>query len=154
MNFILKKFNELSVDELYDVLHLRQQIFVVEQQCIYLDADGIDKQCLHLLFFIRSELAGYARIIPPGVLYKTPSIGRVVIDRKYRGNKYAYRMMEKAMALTQAAFKAKKISISAQLYLQEFYEKLGFKKSGEVYLDCDLPHLKMIADYKPVKSVS
>ena len=144
MKFIVKKFNELSVDELYDFLKLRQQIFVVEQNCIYLDSDGVDKKCLHLLGLVKGKIVGYARIIPAGETYKTPSIGRVVIDEKHRGNKYAYKIMEKAIELTKKEFKAKKITISAQLYLQEFYAGLGFKTVGDVYLDCDLPHLKMI----------
>jgi len=144
MKFKVKKFNKLSVDELYDLLYLRQQIFVVEQSCIYLDADGIDKECLHLLGIENKKIIGYARIIPAGITYKTPSIGRVVVDEKYRGKGYAYSIMNKAIDVAVEELKAKKITISAQLYLKEFYEKIGFIVSGDVYLDCDLPHLKMI----------
>jgi ElaA protein len=144
MKFKVKKFNAISVDELYDILQLRQQIFVVEQNCIYLDADGIDKKCLHLLGLLNNKIVAYARIIPEGISYKTPSIGRVVIDEKHRGNKYAYKLMNKAIKITTEKFKQKKITISAQLYLKEFYQNLGFKTVGDVYLDCDLPHLKMI----------
>jgi ElaA protein len=144
MKFKVKKFNALSVDELYDLLQLRQQIFVLEQNCIYLDADGVDKKCLHLLGLVNGKIVGYARIIPAGYTYKTPSIGRVVIDEKHRGKKYAYLLMEKAIELIKEEFKTKKITISAQLYLKEFYESLGFKTVGDVYLDCDLPHLKMV----------
>jgi ElaA protein len=144
MKFKVKKFSKLSVNELYDLLQLRQQIFVLEQNCIYLDADGVDKKCLHLLGLVDKKIVAYARIIPTGISYTTPSIGRVVIDEKHRGKKYAYELMEKAIDLTVSKMKAKKITISAQLYLKEFYEKLGFKTVGDVYLDCDLPHLKMI----------
>lgn len=144
MKFKVKKFNALSVDELYDLLHLRQQIFVVEQNCIYLDADGIDKKCIHLLGLVDNKIVAYARIIPEKTCYTTPSIGRVVIDEKYRGNKYAYKLMDKAIKIAANKFKAKKITISAQLYLLEFYENLGFKTVGNVYLDCDLPHHKMV----------
>lgn len=149
MKFKVKTFNKLSVNELYDLLHLRQQIFVVEQNCIYLDADGVDKECLHLLGIINKKIVGYARIIPARMTsrityYKTPSIGRVVVDEKHRGKGYAYKIMDKAIKVAIENFKAKKITISAQLYLKEFYEKIGFKVSGKVYLDCDLPHLKMI----------
>ncbi|MHB8259432.1 MAG: GNAT family N-acetyltransferase [Bacteroidia bacterium] len=144
MKFKIKTFDKLSVNELYDFLHLRQQIFVVEQNCIYLDADGADKECLHLLGFVNNKIVGYARIIPKGISYKTPSIGRVVIDEKYRGKGYAYKIMEEAIRIAVEKFKTKKITISAQLYLKEFYESIGFKVSGKVYLDCDLPHLKMI----------
>jgi len=144
MKFKVKKFSKLSVNELYDLLQLRQQIFVVEQNCIYLDADGVDKKCLHLLGIVDKKIVAYARIIPAGISYPTPSIGRVVIDEKYRGKKYAYQLMEKAIELTVSKMKAKKITISAQLYLKDFYEKLGFKTVGDVYLDCDLPHLKMM----------
>jgi len=144
MKFKLKKFSALSVDELYDLLKLRQQIFVLEQNCIYLDTDGVDKDCLHLLGLVHGKIVGYARLIPKGYTYKTASIGRVVIDEKHRGNKYAYKLMEKAIELTKEEFKTKKITISAQLYLKEFYQNLGFKTVGDVYLDCDLPHLKMV----------
>ena len=144
MKFKVKKFSQLNVNELYDLLHLRQQIFVVEQNCIYLDADGIDKNCLHLLGLVDKKIAGYARIIPTDLVYPTPSIGRVVIDEKHRGNQYAYKLMKRAIKVAVQELEAKKITISAQLYLKEFYEKLGFKAAGKVYLDCDLPHLKMI----------
>lgn len=144
MKFKVKKFSKLSVNELYDLLQLRQQIFVLEQNCIYLDADGIDKKCLHLLGIVNKKIIAYARIIPTGISYNTPSIGRVVIDEKYRGKKYAYELMNKAIKLSKSKMKAKKITISAQLYLKDFYGKLGFKIVGDVYLDCDLPHLKMV----------
>ena len=144
IKFKVKKFKALSVDELYDLLHLRQQIFVIEQNCIYLDADGIDKKCFHLLGFVNNKIVAYARIIPEGISYKTPSIGRVVIDEKHRGNKYAYKLMQKAIEVTIEKFNTKKVTISAQLYLKEFYQNLGFKTIGEVYLDCNLPHLKMV----------
>ncbi|MEO8762302.1 MAG: GNAT family N-acetyltransferase [Bacteroidia bacterium] len=144
MKFKVKKFSKLSVNELYDLLQLRQQIFVVEQNCIYLDADGIDKECLHLLGIVNKKIIAYARIIPAGISYKTSSIGRVVIDEKHRGKKHAYKLMDKAIELSKSKMNAKKITISAQLYLKDFYEKLGFKTVGDVYLDCDLPHLKMV----------
>jgi ElaA protein len=144
MKFKVKKFSELGVDELYDLLKLRQEIFVVEQNCIYLDADGIDKNCLHLLGIENKKIVGYARIIPAGYTYKTPSIGRVVVDEKHRGKGCARALMNNAIKVAVEEFKAKKITISAQLYLKEFYESIGFKVSGGVYLDCDLPHLKMI----------
>jgi ElaA protein len=144
MKFKLKKFKELTTSELYDLLQLRQQIFIVEQSCIYLDADGIDKKCLHLLGLVNNKIVAYARIIPTGISYKTPSIGRVVIDERYRGNKYAYQLMGKAIEITAEKFKPKKITISAQVYLKGFYQNLGFKAVGNVYLEDELPHLKMI----------
>jgi ElaA protein len=149
MKFKVKTFHKLSLDELYDLLHLRQQIFVIEQNCIYLDADGVDKDCLHLLGFVNKKIAGYARIIPARMTsrityYKTPSIGRVVVDEKHRGKGYAHKIMNKAIKIAVKEFGAKKITISAQLYLKGFYQSMGFKVVGDVYLDCDLPHLKMI----------
>jgi ElaA protein len=144
MIFKVKKFSKLSVDELYDLLALRQQIFVVEQTCVYLDADGIDTQCLHLLGFEDNKLMAYARIIPQGVSYKTPAIGRVVIHQKYRGKGYAHILMQKAIEVCIDKMKAKQITISAQMYLKEFYEGIGFKAVGNMYLDCDLPHIKMV----------
>lgn len=144
MKLKVKKFDKLSVNELYDLLQLRQQIFVVEQKCIYQDADGVDKDCLHLLGYINKKIVGYARIIPADIIYKTPSVGRVVIDEKYRGKGYAYKIMNESIKIAIQKFAAKKITISAQVYLKEFYKKIGFKPFGSVYLDCDLPHLKMI----------
>ena len=144
MKFKVKKFEALTVNELYDLLKLRQQIFVVEQNCIYLDADGVDKDCLHLLGFVNKKIVGYARIIPARLTYKTPSIGRVVVDEKHRGKGYAHKLMNESIKVAVKKKFAKKITISAQLYLKEFYQSIGFKVSGNVYLDCDLPHLKMI----------
>ncbi len=149
MKFKVKKFSKLSLDELYDLLKLRQQIFVVEQNCVYLDADGVDKECLHVLGFVNEKLVGYARVIPAGISYVTPSIGRVVIDKKHRGKKYAYKLMHKAIKIVANKMKVKKITISAQLYLKDFYQGIGFKTMGDVYLDCDLPHLKMVMNKLP-----
>ena len=144
MKFKVKKFDKLPVNELYDLLQLRQQVFVVEQKCIYQDADGVDKNCLHLLGYVNKKIVGYARIIPAGITFKTPSIGRVVVDEKFRRKGYAYKIMNKSIRVVIQKFGAKKITISAQVYLKEFYKKIGFKTMGSVYLDCDLPHLKMI----------
>ncbi|HKC69012.1 MAG TPA: GNAT family N-acetyltransferase [Bacteroidia bacterium] len=144
MHFKVKKFKELSVDELYDLLRLREQIFVVEQSCIYVDADGVDKKSIHVLGLVKNKIVAYARVIPEGVTYSTPSIGRVVVAEKHRGKKYAYDLMDVAIEVARKKLDAKKITISAQVYLKEFYKSIGFKPIGKPYLEDGLPHVKMI----------
>src|ERR1700739_810762 len=121
MELTVKKFKDLSLDELYDLLQLPQQIFVVEQACVYVDADGIDKKSMHVLGKVKGKIVAYARVIPSGISYKTPAIGRVVVAEKYRGQKYAYALMAMAVEVAKRKLKAKKITISAQVYLKEFY---------------------------------
>jgi ElaA protein len=149
MKFKTKKFNDLSVSELYDLLRLRSEIFVVEQNCVYLDQDDNDQKSLHVLGYAKnskgvSKLIAYARIVPPGIIFKTVSIGRVVVDKKFRGKEYGYSLMEKAIKETIKKFKPEIISISAQKYLEKFYDSLGFKAIGKMYLEDNIPHIKML----------
>ena|ERR1700758_3808805 len=144
MKFKIKKFKDLSVTELYDLLRLRSEIFVLEQKCIYVDQDGNDANSLHVLGYIKNKLIAYARIVSPGTIFKTVSIGRVVVDEKFRGKEYGYLLMEKSIKETQKKHKPEVISISAQTHLQKFYNRLGFKAVGKTYLDCDIPHITML----------
>jgi ElaA protein len=144
MNFRIKKFSELRLSELYAIMRLRQEIFVVEQACAYLDADGKDARSVHVMGFDKNKLVAYARLVPPGISYKTPSIGRVVVASSHRGKKLAYKLMDACIKETLRRYKTRAITISAQLYLRDFYTKTGFVAVGEVYPEDDIPHIRMI----------
>ena len=143
MEFILKHFQNLSTEELYDVLQLRAAIFVVEQNCAYNDLDDKDRNGLHLLGFENNKLVAYARILPQGISYKEASIGRVVVDKNFRGKSVGRELMLKAIELTYNSFNTDKIIISGQQYLEKFYVDLGFVTEGEPYMEDFIPHLKM-----------
>jgi ElaA protein len=143
MQFKLKSFKELSVEELYEALKLRCAIFVIEQNCNYQDMDDKDQESFHLLGYEDEKLVAYARILPPGVSYKEVSIGRVVVDKTFRGRRSGKELMVKAIEAAREKFKTSEIVISAQCYLEKFYSDLGFKSEGESYLEDDIPHIKM-----------
>lgn len=146
--FDTKKFNELSNSELYELLKLRSQVFVVEQKCAYQDLDNKDQKALHVLVYHLNKLVAYARVLPKGVSYPdAASIGRVVMDANYRGNKWGYDLMKHCIKVCHKLFPDGKITISAQEYLLDFYTKCGFEKEGNGYLEDDIPHVKM--NYKP-----
>lgn len=144
MNFIIRKFSDLSLKELYAIMQLRQEVFVVEQNCPYLDADGKDVQSVHVMGFDRKKLVAYARIVPPGFSYKSASIGRVAVAGSHRGRKLAYALMDVCIKETLRRYRSNAITISAQLYLKHFYTKTGFKAMGEVYPEDNIPHIKMV----------
>lgn len=145
MKFYLKTFDELSKEELYRILQLRQEVFIVEQDCPYLDADDKDHASLHVLGFIDDELQAYTRLVPAGVSYKAySSIGRVVTSKKLRGLNVGRQLMEESILKCLACFPDFDIKISAQSYLKNFYEKLGFVPTGEEYLEDGIPHMAMI----------
>lgn len=125
MKFKIKKFKELSVNQLYDLLRLRSVIFVQEQNCVYVDQDNNDQVSMHVLGYKKEKLVAYARIVPPGTIFKTVSIGRVVVDEAYRGKSYGYDLMEAAIKATIKKYKPEVISISAQRHLEKFYGNLG-----------------------------
>ena len=139
----IKRFNELTVQELYSVLQLRSIVFVVEQNCVYQDLDGKDEKAVHLLGFYNNEIVAYARLFKSGDYFKNASIGRVVIHPKARDKKFGHDMMRKAIAVIDAYFGETTITISAQLYLQKFYESHAFVVQGETYLEDDIPHIEM-----------
>jgi ElaA protein len=148
MKFVTKKFKDLSVVELYDMLRLRSVIFVLEQKCIYVDQDNNDQKSLHVLGYSGKKLVAYARIVPPGKIFKTVSIGRVVVDEKYRGKEIGYLLMEESIKQTFKKHKPEVISISAQKHLENFYSRLGFKSIGKTYLEDNIPHIKMLLKTK------
>ncbi|TXG37206.1 GNAT family N-acetyltransferase [Seonamhaeicola maritimus] len=139
-----KTFNELSKQELYDLLQLRSEVFVVEQDCVYQDLDGKDQKALHVLGYKNDDLVAYTRIFKPGDYFNEASIGRVVVAKNQRQFKYGYSIMEASINAIKDCFNESKIKISAQCYLKQFYNNIGFKEVGEEYLEDDIPHVGMI----------
>ncbi len=139
----IKRFNELSLNELYSCLNLRSQVFVVEQNCVYQDIDGKDQKALHLFGEIENEIVAYARLFNAGDYFENASIGRVVVHSDCRSRKWGHEMMQHAIAGIEKKFKTKSITISAQLYLKRFYESHDFVQTSEMYLEDDIPHIEM-----------
>lgn len=144
INWTLKIFPELTVDELYRILQLRSEVFVVEQNCVFQDMDNKDQKCHHLMGWAGEDLAAYVRIVPPGVSYKEPSIGRVVSSPKYRGRGAGRQLMETAISETLQLHGNQPIRIGAQLYLKQFYNSLGFEAEGEIYMEDGIEHIEMV----------
>ena len=140
----IKQFNELSTRELYQILQLRNDVFVVEQNCIYQDADGKDYDAYHLFLKKDSQIIAYARMFKSGAYFDKASIGRVVVHPDYRKQNLGQKLMQKAQQFMTETLKETTIEISAQTYLLKFYNDLGFKEKGEVYLEDGLPHIRMI----------
>lgn len=143
LKFEIKRFNELSLSELYQILQLRSEVFVVEQNCVYQDIDGKDEKALHLVGSIEGFIGVYSRLFAPGDYFDKASIGRVVISPKLRDRKFGHTLMQEAIEGIKKAFGTGEITISAQLYLKKFYESHGFVQEGETYLEDDIPHIKM-----------
>jgi ElaA protein len=144
INWTFKHFSELTVDELYKILTLRNLVFVVEQNCVYPDTDDKDQQSHHLCGWIDGTLAAYSRILPPGTSYPEASIGRVVTHPLYRKGGYGKQLMELSIEKTRKEFNVRDIRIGAQVYLIEFYSHLGFRSTGETYLEDGIPHIQML----------
>lgn len=127
------------------MLQLREEVFQIEQNCIYKDIDDKDRQCWHLLLYKEDELVAYARLVPDKISYDGyVSIGRVVSKPKYRKEGYGRKVMDEAMLQMKTLFPDQSIKISAQAYLQKFYESFGFEKVSEPYMEDDIPHIAMI----------
>ncbi len=140
-----KSFLELTVNELYDLLALRAEVFVVEQDCVYQDLDGKDQSSLHLLGYENGQLIAYARILDKGLSYpEYSSIGRVVTSPKVRGRAIGYDLMREAYKSLSEAYGEQAVKISAQAHLQGFYGKLGYAGMGEEYLEDGIPHIAMV----------
>lgn len=146
IRFICKVFQELSLEELYAMMVLRQEVFVVEQDCVYLDADGKDQEAWHLLGLDENEsLVAYLRILPKGLSYeKYPSIGRVVSSDKVRGEGVGKLLLERALQESEKLFPGQGVKISAQVYLLKFYQSFGFEATDDEYLEDGIPHIAMI----------
>lgn len=139
----VKWFDELTLGELYDVLHLRGKIFIVEQDAPYIDLDYKDQKALHLFGYQEGKLVAYCRLFKRGDYFGEASIGRVIVAKEFRRYGYGHRLMTKAIELGSSMLNEDKITISAQLYLQQFYESHGFRRTSDVYLEDGLPHIQM-----------
>jgi len=143
LTFEIKPFNGLSVPELYQVLQLRSEVFVVEQNCVYQDIDGKDQKALHVLGIYEGEIVAYTRLFKPGYYFDNASIGRVVIAQKYRDRKWGHALIAESIKAISNNYNAGSITISAQLYLKKFYESHGFIQEGEEYPEDGIPHIRM-----------
>jgi len=144
--FKVKHFQELSREELYEVLRLRAEVFVVEQDCVYQDVDGKDDKALHVLGFKQNKLVAYTRLFPPGDYFDKASIGRVVVQEKERSHQYGYHLMQRSIQAIEHHYHTTTIKISAQTYLTQFYNNLGFKQLGGEYMEDGIPHIGMILE--------
>ncbi|WP_431133006.1 GNAT family N-acetyltransferase [Psychroserpens mesophilus] len=140
----IKTFQELTTQELYDVLQLRSEVFVVEQDCVYQDIDGKDQKSLHVLGYKNKTLVAYTRLFKPGDYFKEASIGRVVVKHSERQHQYGYDIMNASIEAIKNHYQVTTIKISAQTYLKRFYNNLEFHEIGEEYLEDGIPHIGMI----------
>lgn len=140
------KFEEFTLDELYDLMQLRSQIFVVEQDCVYLDQDGKDKKALHVLGFKGKKICAYARLFDKGEYFDLCSIGRVIVAEDERRYAYGHTLMNESIKAIKEYYGEDKIKISAQKYLKKFYESHGFIQKGEEYLEDGIPHIGMLKE--------
>jgi ElaA protein len=144
MEWISKKFDELSPTELYAVLRLRSEVFVVEQNCVFLDMDNKDQPCHHIMGWQDDELLACARIMAPGISYVESSIGRIVTSLAARRKGLGRELVERSIELLYTLHGKTVIRIGAQYYLKGFYESFGFQKTGEVYLEDGIEHIEML----------
>ncbi len=143
INWKIKKFDTLLAPELYQILRLRSEIFVVEQNCVYQDLDDKDQKALHLFGEIEGSIVAYCRLFKAGDYFDFASIGRVVVAANLRGKKLGHELMNQAITNIQKYLGEQNITISAQLYLKKFYESHGFIPTSETYLEDDIPHIQM-----------
>ena len=144
IQWVLKKFDELTPHQLYAILQLRNEVFVVEQNCVFQDADDKDQNAYHLMGFHENKLVAYTRLVPPGIIYEQASIGRVVTSHLVRGTGAGKESMKQSIDAANDLFGKQPIKIGAQLYLKKFYTSLGFEPVSEVYLEDGIEHIYMI----------
>lgn len=137
-------FADLGADTLYALLAARQQVFIVEQNCPYLDADGADPHCAHLIAWRNDEIAAHARLVPPGLKFAEASIGRVLTTAIGRGQGLGRELMQRALTGVADAYGVGPVRIGAQQYLERFYQSLGFVTVSPSYLEDGIPHVEML----------
>lgn len=140
---ITKRFNELTLSELYSILQLRSEVFVVEQDCVYQDIDNKDQKALHLFILKEDDVIAYTRLFNKGDYFTETSIGRVVVKEEYRKEGLGHLLIKESIKAIQTNYNTSKITISAQTYLKRFYESHGFTQVGKEYLEDGIPHIKM-----------
>ena len=144
LQWILKKFDDLTPGELYTIMKLRNEIFVVEQNCVYQDADNKDQPSFHFMAWRNESLVAYSRILPAGVAFDMVSIGRVITSSDIRGTGIGKLLMTRSIEEVNKLFGKVPIHIGAQLYLKRFYESIGFQKCSDLYLEDGIEHIEMI----------
>lgn len=139
-----KKFDELTLNELYQIMVVRQEVFAVEQNCVYQDADGKDPIAWHLCAWKDQQLAAYLRVLPPGSRFKEVSFGRVLTSFQFRGQGLGKELTREVIGNVHKELPGEPIRISAQAYLEKFYGEFGFQKDSGTYLEDDIPHIEMV----------
>lgn len=140
----IKKFEALTTNELYAILRLRSEVFVVEQDCVYQDLDDKDKKALHVIGWYGNTIVAYTRIFDVKLYFNEASIGRVVVEQKHRSKGFGIDIMNASIDAIKKHYNQTQIKISAQTYLIKFYNNLGFKEQGKPYLEDGIPHTAMI----------
>ena len=143
MDWKTYRFEELTTKKLYEVLKLRVDVFVVEQNCPYPELDNLDQQSIHLLYSENGEVLAYARLVPAGIKYDLPSIGRVIVHKSARGRGLAKKLLERSIHYILEEWEASAIQLQGQVYLQEFYESFGFQSISDSYDEDGIPHVDM-----------
>ena len=144
MEILIKTFNELSIDELYGLLGLRSEVFVVEQDCVYQDIDDKDKKALHIIGIKDKKIVAYTRIFKPGDYFENTSIGRVVVKEDKRKEGLGKEIMLASLETISDKIGRVEVEISAQVYLKNFYNDLNFLEVGKEYLEDGIPHIRMV----------
>lgn len=144
ISWTIKSFEQLSSNELYKILQLRINVFMLEQNCLYPECDDKDIHANHIFALDHDKVIAYARILPPNISYSDASIGRVIVSDQYRGQKLGYQLMHKAIEKLNTDFPSSNIRISAQAHLKSFYENVGFVKVSDPYLEDGIPHIEMV----------
>jgi ElaA protein len=139
-----KRFDNLTPDELYTIMRLRSEVFVMEQNCLFLDADNKDQSSYHVMGWNNELLVAYARLVPAGISYSEPSIGRVVTSPAARSLGMGKKLMEQAINILYITWGKTDIKIGAQLYLERFYNSFGFQRSSEIYMEDGIEHIEML----------
>lgn len=144
MELNIKEFSQLTNKELYKIIEARINVFVVEQDCPYRECDNKDQKSIHLFLKKEDQITAYLRIIPPGISYPEASIGRVLVGKEYRRNGLGLQIMKAALAYLKENLKVEAVKISAQEYILDFYQNLGFNVVSDRYLEDDIPHYQML----------
>ena len=144
MEIEVKSFDELNNKELYELLQLRSEVFVIEQDCIYQDIDGKDERALHILGVEDGKIIAYARCFQAGDYFDDAAIGRILVRENYRKLGYGHQITKASIDAIKTKYKADTIKISAQIYLVIFYESHGFKTKGDRYMEDGIPHIAMV----------
>ncbi len=143
MDFIIKKFEEFDLKYFYEIIKIREEVFIVEQACVYQECDGKDEKAFHLVCRENGQVMAYLRILERGVSFNEISIGRVLVKKEYRGRGLAKKLIKKAIKFIENELLENEIRISAQEYLTKFYESFGFKTVSDMYLEDEIPHVEM-----------